>query len=546
MSKKKPANSSKIWLPILVALIACIGTVLAAIFNSDALKEFLTRLLPRPNISGLTIQVADREGSPLSGAKVLFFYSAGALSQYTDSNGVSRFVIPGEVQGNVRLIVEADAYEIYEKEVIYPVESAIEVRLEEKQGSDEKIILRTVREADSVPIQSVEIIVTFNGQIHRQTTDSDGFAVYALPFDRNGTLDVQISVNAQGYNVENQFSTLTPGKLQYILLAPSSLRVEIPDIPTPGVAAFTPAAAATEAAVSGENLIGSGVEITQQADGNGLKIVFLTPDSQPWRDIYVEINEQVTDANRNPSRGERAASGYINQQGEISFDLPAGLYAVCPGENRGYGWTENNCIYNVQVNTSGLTAMKIQGGQIEVAIVGANGTPWQNVYVEIFTQKQDVNNLPVTANRVWSGYTENTGFVNAWLTPGLYAVSIDLRGYNWGGLSDRQGEVNLAVQKANKTTLTIRMGQIVIGLRKPDGSPDSNVYVEIFTQKSDVNNQSVTANRIWSGHTDNGGFATADLTKGLYTVKIGENILYNVPVDWGRITETDGTIHRQK
>jgi hypothetical protein len=445
----------------------------------------------------------------------------------------------------VRLIVEAGDYEIYEKNVVYPIESVLDVRLNGKQDTSEKVILRTVRDGDSAPVSGVDVIVTFNGKIYRTTTDSDGFAVYTLPFGNNDELDVQISVNATGYKIENQFSTLTPGKLQYIVLAPSSFIVEIPDIPVQSPITFSPGSGSTQT-TSRDNLIGSGVEITQQAGGNGLKVVFLTPDSQPWKDIYVEVYEQVTDANGNPSRGRRAASGHINQQGEVSFEVTEGLYAVCPSENRGYGWTKENCIYDVQVNGSGLTVVKIQGGQIEVAIVGADDKPWQSVYIEIFTQKQDVNGIPVTANRVWSGHTDNAGFAHAWLTPGLYAISIDLRGYNWGSLSDRRGEINLVVQKANKTTLTIRMGQMVIALRKPDGSPDSNVYIEIFTQKSDVNNQSVTANRVWSGHTDNGGFASIDLTKGLYTVKIGENILYDVPVDWDRITETDGTSHKQK
>lgn len=551
MTKKKRALSSKIWLPIILAIIACGGTVTAAIIGSDTIKELVARFLPHPPISALTVRVADSSGKPISAAKVLFFYSAGALSQYTDSNGFSKFIIASAVEGNVRLIVEADNYEIYEKDVVYPMESVIDVRLNGKQDTSEKVILRTVREGDSSPIDGVDIIMTFNGEIHRITTDSDGFAMYTLPFGSTGRLDVQISVNAQGYKIENQFSTLTPGKLQYILLTSNSLRVEIPDIPAHGADVSlredvaTPSTA-VEPAANNADLIGSGVDIIQEAGEQGLKVVFLTPDSRPWQDIYVEVNEQATDASGNPSRGNRVTANYVNEQGEIYFDLEDGFYVVCPSENRGYGWTANGCVYDVELTANTLTVVKLQGGQIEFAVVGANGKPWENIYIEVFTQKQDVNGIPVTSDRVWSGYTANTGFANAWLTPGLYAISIDLRGYNWGELSDRRGTINILVQKAEKTPLTIRMGQIVIGLRKPDGIPNANVYLEIFTQKSDINNQSVSADRIWSGYTDNGGFAAIDLTKGLYTIKIGENILYNVPVDWGKITETDGATYQQK
>jgi hypothetical protein len=552
MTKRKTSRSSakftKVGLPIILALIACGGTVLAALFNSDAIMEFVTRIFPRPNISSLSVHVADQSGKAISGAKVIFFSSGGSVSQYTDSNGVSTLFVDPSVRDNVRLIVESDGYEIYEEQITSAAESSVDIRMSRKQGTNGKVVLRTVRETDSVPIHGVDVIVTVNGEIYRVTTDSDGFAVYTFPFDTGGKLDVQISANAEGYNIEDQFSTLTPGKLQYILLTPNSLRVEIPNIPASNAppAAAVPATAAPQAAVPLPELIGSGVEITQQTGSQGLKVTFLTPDSQPWKDVYIEVNEQVTNASGNPSRGNRVASDYINEQGEINFDLPSGNYAVCPNENRGYGWTKDECVYNIQVSADKQTVVKFQGGQIEIAVVGADGQPWENVYAEVYTQKQDVNGNPVTDERVWSGYTANTGIVSSWLTPGLYAVKIDLRGYNWGKLSDGRGEINIAVQKASKTPLVIKMGRIVFGLRKPDGSPDTDVYVEVFTQKSDVNNQSATADRVWSGYTDNGGFAIIDLTKGLYTLKIGDRTLYDAVVEWGKITQTDGNTFQQK
>jgi hypothetical protein len=543
MAKKTSSNISKIWLPIIVAVIACCGTIIAAIIGSNYIEKIFENIVPsqQPSNSVVTIHVADNSGSSISSAKVILFYSAGALSQFTDSNGISTFSVIGAEQGNVRLIVEANNYQIYEKQIIYPAETTIDVRLSEKQGSNENIILRTVREYDSLPITGIEVIVSFNGELIRQTTDSDGFAVYTLPFNSDGRLDVQISVDAQGFKIENQFSTLTPGKLQYILLTPNSLKIEIPNIPTSGFTSLP-----TEPVVTSESDIESGVDISQQVGGNGLKVVFLTPDSQPWENVYVEVYEQIADTSGNPSRGSRVKSSSINRQGEIDFELQSGVYAVCPSENRGYGWTENDCIYNIQVAANNLTIVKFQGGQIEFAIVDANGKPWENVYFEVYTQKQDVNGNPVTANRVWSGSTANTGIANVWLTPGLYAISLDLRGYNWGGLTDRRGEANIPVYKSNKTPLLIQMGQIIVGLTKSDGSPSANSYVEIYTQKNDVNNKSVTANRVWSGSTGNGGLAIIDLTQGLYAVKVGDNTLYDIPVDWGKITQTDGVSYQQK
>jgi hypothetical protein len=551
MTKKNSTKRSKILLPIIIALIACLGTIIAALIGSDYIKEIVNNFYPQPGNAGITVHVADKSGKAISGAQVLIFYSAGSLSQYTDSNGVSTFSIDGPVRGNVRLIVESSDYQIYEKQIIFPIETTLDVRLIEKQGQNENIILRTIRESDSEPVNGIEVIVSFNGEIVRQTTDSDGFAVYTLPFSSKNTLDVQISVNAQGFKIENQFSTLTPGKLQYILLTPNSLRVELPNIPTPGSAnptapAGSPGSSTEPPGGTGDVSIGSGIDISKQAGGNGLKVVLLTPDSHPWENVYVEVYEQVADASGNPSRGNRVKSGNINLQGEIAFDLQTGTYAVCPGENRGYGWTDKDCIYNIEVDANNLTVVKLQEGQIEFAIVDANGKPWENVYFEVYTQKKDVNGNPVTANRVWSGNTANTGIADVWLTPGMYSVSLDLRGYNWGSLSDKRGEVNVPVQKGIKTPILIKMGRITVGLTKSDGTPNTNVYFEIYTQKKDVTGKSATSDRIWSGNTDNGGLASIDLTQGMYAIKIGDNILYDVSVNWGKVSQTDGVTFQQK
>ncbi|MBK9210543.1 MAG: hypothetical protein IPL71_20575 [Anaerolineales bacterium] len=272
----------------------------------------------------------------------------------------------------------------------------------------------------------------------------------------------------------------------------------------------------------------------------------LDPNSQPLKYASAEVYEQIADASGNPSRKDRIGTGYINPQGEIDFDLKAGMYAVCPSENSGYGWMGRDCVYNVQVVDNNLTIVKLVGGQIEFGVVDVDGVPLNNVNVEAYTQKPDINGNPVTDARVWYGYLENTGTVNIWLTPGLYSISTDLKGYNWGSLSDKKGEVNFVVRKEEKTSYIIRMGRIVVGVTNPDGSPSTGIYVAIYTQKTDVNGSSVIADTLFSGSTDNGGFVSLDLTQGSYAVKIGDNILYDVPVVWGKTTQTDGKKYQQK
>lgn len=272
----------------------------------------------------------------------------------------------------------------------------------------------------------------------------------------------------------------------------------------------------------------------------------LTPDSEPWSDTWIYIYEQKSDAVGNPSLGKQVGNGSINLQGEVLFNLEDGLYSVCPPD-LGYGWAENGCVYNIQVLAGSQTTVKLQPGKLELAIVGASGIPWEGVWAYIYTQKQNAVGEPVTANQVWNGNTNNAGTLNAWLTPGTYAIEVDLRGYNWGELADTHGRANVIVSRGVTTMVVVKMGQIVVGLTDSGGSPRKDVWMYIYTQKNDVNGNPVPGNQVWNGRTDNGGLVTIDLTEGLYAIEIDDELLYNVPVNWGVVTQTDGkTYHQNK
>jgi hypothetical protein len=192
-----------------------------------------------------------------------------------------------------------------------------------------------------------------------------------------------------------------------------------------------------------------------------------------------------------------------------------------------------------------LTKVQLQVGQIEVAIVGAAGEPWEGVYFQIFSQKRDVSGNQITDRRVADGRTDNTGLKGSWLTPGLYIVAIDLRGYNWGKLREAKGEIDIVVGKGKTNRISIKMGRLAIGLKKPNGDPNTRVYIEIYTQKLAVNDQPVLDQRVWDAHTDNGGFASVDLTQGQYALKIGDTVLWNVPIEWGKVTTSNGKTFTQ-
>lgn len=539
MKKEKKGNV----VAIVVALISFCGVVSAAIIGlASPFSEKLADLLGNNDSLSLSVHVADSNGQSISGAKVILFSSDGSLSQYTDSNGTSTFDLTSN--DNLRLIIEATSYQIFEKQ-IQTGENTIDVRLSDQPSSSADFILRAVQEGNNIPVSGIEITIVVSNEIYRQTTDSDGFAKYTLPFLGENTLDAQISVNAKGFEIENQISTLSPGKLQYVLLMPNSLTVEIPDFPTsvPDTSQDT-STPSTESVLPDLNtIIGTGIDITQ-IPGNGLRVELLGPSGEPWENVYVRVYEQQDDASGNPSIGQEIGNGRINKQGQLDLELSDGVYVVCSSEMPGYGWTEKGCVYNVKVESGNLTVVRHQVGNLEVAISDANNEPWNNVYFEICTQKEDVNGYPVT-NDCKGIRTDNTGVGNAWLTPGLYIIKLDLTGYNWGDLVSSKGDVDIYVQKGSTNRVSIQMGQLIIGLSKPDGGPDTNVYLEVFTQKTAVNGEPTTANRIWTGRTDNGGYAEIDLTKGEYALRIGEDILYNIPIEWGKVTQTDGKSYEQ-
>lgn len=541
--QKKKGLSPIIWAPIVVALIGLCGTMITVVLNPDLIATIMGIVSPHPATFTISVHVADPSGSAVRGAKVLFFYPAGDLGQYTDSYGVSTFTVNNVGQGNIRVVVESDNYQVFEKQVFYPVETTVDVRLKEKEATNENVALRTVTEGNK-PIANSEIAVSVDGSIYRETTDSDGFAVLSLPFFDSGKIDTRISVNAKGYELKDQFGTLTPGKLQYILLSQNSLTVEIPEIP---IFASSLVMLPTEAPlpVSG-GIIGSGAEVYQVAGDKGLKTIMLNPDSKPWVDAGVTVYEQKTDAVGNPSLGNRVWAGYgrINLQGEFWVDVQDGVYVSCP-EQPGYGWTENGCVYNIQVVTGSQAVAKLQSGRIQVTIVDASGNPWEDVWAEMYTQKQNAVGEQVTSSKAWDGRTNNTGILDAWLTPGKYAVKIDLSGYNWGNLADAKGRADVIANKGETTSILISMGQIVAGLIDSSGSPRQDVWMEIYTQKTDVNGNPVLDAKVWDGRTDNGGLATIGLTQGLYAIKIDGEVIYNVPVTWGVITQFDGKTYQQ-
>lgn len=527
--------------PVVVAIL-----IIVAVTSLAATIWFSLDKSGRDTQNGaLTVRVADANGSSLANARVFLFYPEGALSQATDAGGISTF--PVNAGSNLRVIVEANGFEPQERQISSREENPITFSLQEREGEQRRFIFRTVDANSESPVPSAEIALFVEGELFREVTDSDGFASFNLSLANDTSLTARFSVDAAGYEIEDQVGTILPQSLQYILLSPSTLSLEVPNIPTPAAdneLVEDDRIHESESPELNENLrvveVGSGMEKTINPNGVGLRVIVLGPNSEPWEGVYVSVHEQVPDAAGNPSRGERVRDGRINTQGQIDFEVDDGTYAVCLDTAPGYGWTQENCVYHVAIESEQQSIVKLQAGLLEIAIVDATGVPWEGVYYAIYTQREDASGNPVTDTRATDGRTDNRGLGAKWLTPGPYTVLIDLRGYNWGNLINNKGQVNIPVQAGETHRLSIKMGRLSIGLRRPDGQPDNGVYVVVYTQQTDVNGEPIRADRVWDTRTNDGGVAAVDLTEGIYALQVGDEVIYDIPIEWGEITETDG------
>lgn len=235
---------------IIVAIIAAFATVLAAILGGPLVVEWLGG--SKQSEATVTARVADSTGASISGANVILFWEGGPLSKYTDANGTANFTVSFSKEVDVRLIIESDRYEIYEREIQLSGDKVVYVRLKEQVGDSGSVIVRVVDDSDGVPIPGAEVLLLVEGDVYSQPTDSNGIAKFTVTFP-GGKIDAQMSVSTKDYEIDYQRITLLPNKVQDIRLNPGTGIVKVssftePQPPTsaPIVPTDTPASAPTQ------------------------------------------------------------------------------------------------------------------------------------------------------------------------------------------------------------------------------------------------------------------------------------------------------------
>lgn len=185
-------------------------------------------------ISSLAVQIADdSSGSSITGVRVVVVYADGALVEHSDSNGVAKINLPSDMN-LARLIVESDNYEIEERQIQIPrdVNDSVKIRLKKRTGKESSTIFRVVDDESRKPIAGATVTVLAEGNIFNEVTDQNGISKFKFTFLSEGTLDAQISVNTDEYEIVDQTETLTPNSVKDIRLSPSQGYLTIQDVNT--------------------------------------------------------------------------------------------------------------------------------------------------------------------------------------------------------------------------------------------------------------------------------------------------------------------------
>ncbi len=352
-------------------------------------------------------------------------------------------------------------------------------------------------------------------------------------------------------------ATVTPTPVAAVQRTPTPTVVTptprpVPPTATPVPPTATPVPTFTASPVVDTGAIRPAYEITTidssaaPAGKGTLQVVVRGAEGMVWKDKWIEVYGQKQDIQGRWVRAERVAAGSTDNTGMASFAVNPGEYIVAV-DVTGCNWgdaVDTKGKSSVQVLVGKTTRLVLTIGRLQVGFTRADGSVIQDQWVTVHLQQQDIAGNWVSAGRVASGYTDNTGAVSFDLAPCRYIVGADLLGYPWGTAYDVEGEHNVPIQPGQVTKRVINLGRIIVALKRSDGTADVDRYVRIYAQKTDVAGKPAKDWGVASGYTDNTGRRIVDLTAGRYAIEVSDRTVFHVEVAPGKTTVFDGTTWR--
>ena len=167
--------------------------------------------------SNIAVRIADENGESIQGASILLFYEGGTRQEYSDSNGSANIQITyDQPKTDVRVIVEANEYQLFEREIIVPDEVEIQTRLQVVDPESGDVIIWVTDEQGN-PVTNAQVVLIVNADTFSQISDSNGITKFPLSFP-DGEVEAQISVQTSEFEINNQRLTLLPNRVQEVRL----------------------------------------------------------------------------------------------------------------------------------------------------------------------------------------------------------------------------------------------------------------------------------------------------------------------------------------
>lgn len=289
--------------------------------------------------------------------------------------------------------------------------------------------------------------------------------------------------------------------------------------------------------------LGSGVEINLVDSATTELVVYLyRGDGTPITSKTVRVHTQKQDLTGKWVTDQSVGSGRTNNAGAITFNLEPGEYIVGTSFD-GYNWGSAGDVAgqaSVPVQRGKQTQMVLRLGRINVGFIFGNDLVVTSKTVRVHTQELNLSNQWVTRSSCGSGRTDNAGMITFDLPAGNYIVESNFDGYNWGNAANVKGMANLPLKPGQETQLIVKLSRLVIELKDSSGQPIVNKTVRVYFQEEDVSGNPARGQSVSYGRTGNTGAITFNLTPGTYAFEFDGKMFYNIELQPGKTTITDG------
>lgn len=262
---------------------------------------------------------------------------------------------------------------------------------------------------------------------------------------------------------------------------------------------------------------------------SGLRIVVRGIENKLLSSVGIGVFEQARDANNQPAKGRRIASGNTGVSGLLDFYIPPGIYIV---ETTG---PDGQAILfeNIEVREQDFLAVAKTLSALKYVIRDADNNLVKNRQVTLFEQDFDGGGNPIKGRTLRSKNTNEAGFVEFYFPDDEYIVEI--RGDT--KLPYKFTEVEIEEEDTRSESVNLSVVRVVS--KEADGILAKNVIVNIYEQERDLVSNPTLGDFLKRVDTGESGFSDIFVPQGEYALVIGTETQFNVKVSTGLVTQVN-------